>query len=158
MMYRDCLATPFCRLQVDYDENAIHEVSYVRRCHASPQQYGPLQRQIRQQVNAYLQHRLTVFDLPLALVGTEFQKNVWRALCAIPLGEVLTYGELAQLLGSAPRAVGQACRRNPCPLIVPCHRVIAAGSRLGGFHGQTEGEYLRIKQRLLAHEGVEIPA
>jgi len=156
MMYRDTIATPFCLLQLDYSEDAIHEVSYVQQRDVTPEQYLPLRKLIHQQVEAYLKHRLREFDLPLALSGTEFQQRVWHALQAIPMAEVLSYGEMAQQLGSAARAVGQACRRNPCPLIVPCHRVIAAGRTLGGFHGQTEGEFLRIKQRLLAHEGVEI--
>jgi methylated-DNA-[protein]-cysteine S-methyltransferase len=91
--------------------------------------------------------------------GTVFQQRVWRALCEIPMGETRTYGELAKALGSAPRAVGQACRRNPTPILVPCHRVISV-SGLGGYDGVGEGAEddikLQHKRWLLRHEGVRL--
>lgn len=85
-------------------------------------------------------------------VGTAFQQDVWRALTEIPLGQVRTYGQIAALVGrrGAARAVGGACGTNPAPVFVPCHRVIAAGGRLGGFGGG-----LPLKRRLLALEGVK---
>lgn len=87
---------------------------------------------------------------PLDLsVGSVFQQRVWRELLAIPSGECRTYGELARRLGSpgGSRAVGGACGANPIPVLVPCHRVLAAGGRLGGFSGGLEW-----KRRLLAME------
>ena len=95
--------------------------------------------------------------LAIALQGTAFQRRVWQALCAIPAGQVTTYGALAEKLGSSARAVGNACRRNPVPVLVPCHRVVAR-SGLGGFAGDRDGRLVDIKRRLLAHEGVEIDA
>lgn len=92
------------------------------------------------------------FDLPLAMGGTPFQRRVWEALCRIPSGSTRSYGELADALGSSARAVGGACRRNPVPIVVPCHRVIAAGGGAGGFMGQRDGEALSIKRWLLEHE------
>lgn len=95
-----------------------------------------------------------VFDLPLARVGSEFQRKVWDSIAAIPRGSVRTYGELARHIGSAPRAVGQACGANWFPLVVPCHRVTSA-SGLGGFaHSDDQnGFLLGVKRWLLAHEG-----
>lgn len=93
--------------------------------------------------------------LEMELEGTEFQRRVWKALQAIPAGQVTTYGALAEKLGSSARAVGNACRRNPVPLLVPCHRVVARNG-LGGFAGDSDGRLVDIKKRLLAHEGVEI--
>ncbi|MAT64138.1 MAG: cysteine methyltransferase [Gammaproteobacteria bacterium] len=90
--------------------------------------------------------------LELAPSGTPFQRRVWRALQAIPSGTVRTYGTLAAELGSAPRAVGQACRHNPIPVLVPCHRVVARAG-IGGYAGATAGPRLAMKQWLLAHEG-----
>lgn len=84
--------------------------------------------------------------------GTAFQRRVWQALTAIPPGQVRTYGELARALGSSPRAVGNAARANPWPLVVPCHRLVASQG-LGGYGGQTRGQGLAIKRWLLAHEG-----
>ena len=90
--------------------------------------------------------------IPLRETGTAFQKRVWALLRAIRPGETLTYGEVAERLHSGPRAVGQACRANPCPLLTPCHRVVAA-SGTGGFSGAVDGEWPRIKAWLLRHEG-----
>ena len=84
--------------------------------------------------------------------GTDFQQRVWRRLLQIPVGDTATYGQLAAELNSSARAVGNACRSNPCPLVIPCHRVVAK-SGLGGFSGQLSGPKLEIKRWLLTHEG-----
>lgn len=91
--------------------------------------------------------------LPLDITGTPFQKAVWDLLCDIPAGSVLTYGELASRAGHprAARAAGSACGANPIPFIIPCHRVVAAQGRLGGF-----GLGLDVKRALLAREGVAV--
>ncbi len=89
---------------------------------------------------------------PLDLsIGTPFQQSVWRALCRIPCGQGRSYAEVARAIGrpKAVRAVGGACGANPVPVFVPCHRVLAAGQRLGGFSGD-----LNWKRRLLGREGV----
>jgi methylated-DNA-[protein]-cysteine S-methyltransferase len=106
-------------------------------------------RSAREQVREYFAGSRHVFDLPLALRGTEFQQRVWAALRTIPFGETRTYGELAAALGNAgaSRAVGGANGANPICLIVPCHRVIGRDGSLTGF---AFGEDL--KRRLLAHE------
>jgi methylated-DNA-[protein]-cysteine S-methyltransferase len=91
------------------------------------------------------------FDLPLAIGGTPFQRRLWEALCEIPCGSTRTYGELAQLLDAEPRAVGQACGDNRLPIVIPCHRVVAANG-IGGFAHATSGYLLEAKRWLLAHE------
>ena len=83
--------------------------------------------------------------------GTVYQRRVWQALLDIPPGQTRTYGALARELGSSPRAVGGACRRNPIPLLIPCHRVVAANGD-GGFAGHTSGRWMDIKRWLLEHE------
>ncbi len=92
-------------------------------------------------------------DLPLGPGGTPFQRRVWQALRAIPVGTVLSYGAFARQLGSSARAVGQACGANPFAPLVPCHRVVAR-DHLGGFAGSRDpgGEWLAIKRWLLRHE------
>ena len=90
--------------------------------------------------------------LPLRDCGTPFQRRVWAAISAIPAGQTRSYGELAKQLGSAARAVGQACGANPYPLIVPCHRVTSAQG-LGGFAHTSDGWLLETKRWLLRHEG-----
>lgn len=103
------------------------------------------------QLAAYLADPGFVFDLPMLIHDTPFREKVWAALRTIPPGAPLTYGELARRLGSAPRAVGQACGANPLPVVIPCHRVVAVNG-LGGFMNHAGGEPLAIKRWLLAHE------
>ena len=100
-------------------------------------------------------HRLTA--LPCHDSGTEFQRRVWQSLITIPAGKTSSYGELARKLGSAARAIGGACRANPIPIIIPCHRVVSRHG-IGGYGGETaRGRMLAIKEWLLSHEQV-IPA
>lgn len=88
------------------------------------------------QLAAYFDGTLTRFDLPLAPPGSDYQKRVWRAMNEIPYGETWTYGELAKQAETVPRAVGGACGANPIPVILPCHRVVAANGGAGGFSGK----------------------
>jgi methylated-DNA-[protein]-cysteine S-methyltransferase len=97
------------------------------------------------------------FRMPIRLSGTPFRQRVWSALGAIPVGQTRTYGELAAELGTSARAVGGACRANPCPIVVPCHRVVGSNG-LGGFAGDTSGRKLAVKRWLLRHEGVKVQA
>ena len=109
----------------------------------------PLIREAAEQLWEYFEGRRMMFELPLALVGTSFQRRVWEALRRIPYGSCRTYGEVAREVGvaGAARAVGLACNRNPWIIIVPCHRVVGAGGKLTGYaHG------LECKQALLELE------
>jgi len=112
----------------------------------------PLAKEAVRQLRAYLKDAALTFVLPLAVTGTPFQRKVWREIVAIPPGHTTSYGELAKAIKSAPRAVGGACGANPYPLVVPCHRVIAADGGLGGFARQRDGLLLDIKSWLLEHE------
>ena len=87
----------------------------------------PVLVETARQLAAYFAGERTDFDLPLAPVGTAFQQRVWHAIAEIPCGQVLTYGQVAKRIQSGPRAVGQACGANWYPLVIPCHRVTAAG-------------------------------
>ncbi len=114
-----------------------------------------LTEETARQLRAYFAGTLHTFDLPLAAAGTEFQRAVWDALREIPFGRTATYGQIATRVGypAAARAVGDANRRNPIAIVVPCHRVIGASGALTGYAGGLER-----KQLLLEHEGVLIPA
>jgi methylated-DNA-[protein]-cysteine S-methyltransferase len=108
-----------------------------------------IHRQILRCLDSYFAHALH-FKIPaLAPVGTVFQQNVWRALLQIPCGSVKTYGQLAAELKTGSRAIGQACRHNPIAVLIPCHRVVAAGN-IGGYMGNSGHIY--IKHWLLEHE------
>lgn len=105
------------------------------------------------QLRQYFAGERNQFDIDLAFSGTDFQKEVWQALLAIPFGETRTYGQIAKEIGSpaAVRAVGAANGRNPISIIAPCHRVIGADGTLTGFAGG-----LTAKEYLLKLEGVKI--
>ena len=106
-------------------------------------------RQAFQELEEYFAGSRQTFTIPVAPVGTPFQQSVWRALSAIPYGQTATYGEIAQLIGrpGASRAVGTACNRNPVPLLIPCHRVVASDGGLAGYRGG-----ISLKSRLLKLE------
>ncbi|WP_454762965.1 methylated-DNA--[protein]-cysteine S-methyltransferase [Cupriavidus campinensis] len=147
------LPAPFGKIGVRADGAHVHEIVYL------PERFGliapasALTRRVAEQLDAYYADPDTVFDLPLALRGTDFQRRVWDAIRAVPRGGLTTYGTIAKSLRSMPRAVGQACGQNWFPVVIPCHRVVAANG-LGGFahHGE-EGFHLGVKRWLLRHEG-----
>lgn len=157
--------TPLIDLKISQLGNQLCEIDLIHaavdddQCQSpvtEPQSIkDPLLQQTLQQILLYFKTPKFMFDLPLNPHGTEFQQLVWRYLRSIPAGEVRTYGEVAAELGSSARAVGNACRRNPLPLVIPCHRVVSA-SGIGGFAGRTGGTQIDTKKQLLAHEGVEI--
>jgi O-6-methylguanine DNA methyltransferase len=124
---------------------------WLRRCAPRAQcleGFAPNRAAIRQ-IQEYLEGKRTRFDLPLDLRGTSFQLEVWSALREIPYGETRSYAQQARAVGRprAVRAVGTANGANPLSLVVPCHRVIATGGKLGGYGGG-----LDLKRRLLAME------
>lgn len=114
---------------------------------------GTLAKAVKE-LDEYFAGKRTKFDIPLDLVGTEFQKSVWKELMKIPYGKTISYSELAKKIKNAKavRAVGSANGKNPLCIIIPCHRVIAANGTLGGYSGG-----LPNKEKLLAHECGSVP-
>jgi methylated-DNA-[protein]-cysteine S-methyltransferase len=108
----------------------------------------PVLDRARDQIQAYLDGDLTQFDLPLRPAGTPYRRKVWKALCDVPYGETRSYQDIALRAGGSARSVGQASGHNPIPLIIPCHRVVAA-THSGGYSG---GDGLPTKHWLLALE------
>jgi methylated-DNA-[protein]-cysteine S-methyltransferase len=147
------LKTSFGALGIRVEGGALAEIAFLPPGTKALAPHSGLAAKASEQLAAYLADSRTRFDLPLKPSGTAFQRNVWRAIAAIPQGETLTYGEIAKKLRSAPRAVGQACGRNPFPILVPCHRVVAADGGLGGFANARGGYLLDTKRWLLQHEG-----
>jgi methylated-DNA-[protein]-cysteine S-methyltransferase len=140
------LLSPIGELTVSEEEGAIVALDWGR---GRDQERTTLLAAAVAQLQDYFDGVRDVFDLPLAPSGTDFQKRVWASLCAIPPARTRSYGELAQELGSAARAVGQANGSNPIPILIPCHRVVGAGGALGGYSG---GEGAATKRWLLDHE------
>jgi methylated-DNA-[protein]-cysteine S-methyltransferase len=149
--YDAVIAAPFGRLGVRLVDGRLADVDFLGAHVPRRAPKDIATRRACRALRAYLKNPRGRFGLPLNMAGTDFQRRVWRALQGIPAGKVLSYGELARKLGTGPRAVGNACRANPVPIVVPCHRVVASNGR-GGFMGRTGGRALAIKDWLLAHE------
>lgn len=149
--YDAVIAAPFGRLGVTLRDGRLADIDFLASTKPLRAPRTAAARNICRQLHAYLRNPRQRFNLPLAIDGTDFQQRVWNALQRIPAGKVLSYGELARKLKTGPRAVGNACRANPIPLVIPCHRVVAANGR-GGFMGKTAGRALAIKDWLLTHE------
>ena len=145
--------SPIGWLGIQLQGDSLSQISWLNQ--KKPQ---ILQRKVTPLVNAVTNTLDTYFrsvavtpKFTYCLEGTSFQQRVWRALQAIPSGTVKTYGELAADLNTSSRAIGQACKRNPISILIPCHRVVAAKG-IGGYMGGTRKTH--IKQWLLQHEGI----
>ena len=149
--YDAILDAPPCRLGAIFSGEALVRLDFLPHAPTGPGPGDARSRHLEQQLNAYWQNASHSFDLPINQKGSPFQLRVWRALERIPAGQPVTYGALAKQLGTAARAVGQACGSNPLPIIIPCHRVVAANG-LGGFMHADTGAPLDVKTWLLAHE------
>jgi methylated-DNA-[protein]-cysteine S-methyltransferase len=124
-----------CKTDWDFSEDSIHFN----------------QSELGQQLDRFWMNLQKPVNLKLLKQGTPFRNTVWTELCRIPFGATITYSALARKIGSAPRAVGNACRDNPFPLLIPCHRVVSV-SGLGGYNGATAGDFMTIKDQLLEFE------
>lgn len=147
MKHHCIIPTPIKPLRIDEEDGVIVGVNFVQEAPIPPDM--PLLQEATRQLNAYFDGTLTVFDLPLRMAGTAFRMKCWKALCTIPYGQTISYGEQARRIGTpkAVRAVGGANHHNPISIIVPCHRVIGADGSLTGYGGGVE-----VKAWLLAHE------
>lgn len=161
-LVRSLLASPIAPLQLftdeegavrvlDFDTDSPRTARLMRTCYGGvPVEAGAAPADVRAEMDAYFAGDLTALTrVPWAVVGTDFQKTVWRALLDIPAGTTTTYGALAARIGrpSAVRAVGLANGANPVGVVIPCHRVIGANGALTGYGGGLER-----KRWLLAHE------
>ncbi len=149
------LATPIGALTLRWHGSVLLAVELPPCAQPPDQPASPVPDWLAEELLAYFANPQHAFALALRLGGTAFQQRLWAALRRIPVGSVRTYGELAAELGTGPRAIGTACRANPCPIVVPCHRVVAKQG-LGGFAGETAGARLAVKAWLLRHEGLVV--
>jgi methylated-DNA-[protein]-cysteine S-methyltransferase len=154
-MYDVVVAFPRMKVAVTTRDGLVTDITYLPPSARVSSPRNSLAEKAARQLEAYLANADAKFDLPLLIEGTPFQRQLWDALCEIPRGQTLTYGELARRLGGngaeMNRAVGQACGDNRLPIVIPCHRVVAANG-LGGFAHSTGGYLLEAKRWLLAHE------
>lgn len=149
--------TPVGRLTLIAGGTGLRAVLFAgeRAPEAATRGGHPVLAMAAKQLDEYFSGARRVFELPLELVGTPFQKRAWLALAAIPYGTTVSYGEQARRLGrpTAARAVGAANGRNPLSIVLPCHRVVGAGGALTGYGGGLE-----VKRALLEHEALVLAA
>ena len=152
-IYSAVITAPFGRIGIVVTGGRLAAIDLVtaRTKLASPT--DTFTRDVCRQLNAYFSNPRSRFTIPLILEGTPFQTRVWQQLRRIKPGAVRRYADIANRLDSGARAVGGACRRNPVPIVVPCHRVVAS-SGVGGYMGRVSGAALGMKQWLLDHERV----
>ena len=154
--YQAVIAAPFgCCIGITMSCGAVSVLDYLPANTPEQPPADETTAGVVSQLAAYFADASNPLTAPVMLAGTKFQHRVWEALQAIPPGTVLTYGDLARQLGTAARAIGNACRSNPVPILVPCHRVVARQG-LGGYAGAVTGDPLAIKRWLLHHEGVAV--
>lgn len=149
--YQAVLPTPFGLVGIHCANKTLTGITFFASKSKVQSHGDALAREVCTQLQAYFDDAAFKFNLPLKLLGTEHQTKVWQAMRNIPCGQVQTYGDLAALLHSSPRAVGQACGNNPIPIIIPCHRVVSKAG-LGGFMHSSDNSILDIKRWLLEHE------
>ena len=149
------LHTPVGELELVADTNGLCRISFGKTAKASDicEEEIPVLRKAIEQLSEYFAGQRKVFELPLSLRGTDFQLRDGNALLEIPYGETRSYKDIAEAVGCPRgfRAVGMANRRNPLPIVVPCHRVIGADGSLTGYAGANKA--LAIKEYLLKLEG-----
>ncbi len=136
---------------VRVQHDAIADIIFLPAGTAMRQPTNRLAQRAADEIGRYAEEPQYTIELPLHIAGSDFQRNVWDAICRIPAGTTRSYGEIANELGNTARAVGQACGDNRLPLAIPCHRVVAADG-LGGFAHRSGGMMLAVKRWLLAHE------
>jgi methylated-DNA-[protein]-cysteine S-methyltransferase len=145
------VAFPAMHVGLRTEGGVLAEIVYLPFSVPTAAPRSQLAARAARQLERYRQDPDFRFDLPLAAAGSSFQRRVWDAIRGIGRGETLTYGQVAKVLRSAPRSVGQACGSNWFPLVIPCHRVVGAGG-IGGFAHHAAGFHIEIKRWLLRHE------
>jgi methylated-DNA-[protein]-cysteine S-methyltransferase len=151
--YQASIQTPFAHLGIRLEQDRLAAIDFIRADSEIKPDSEPAAA-ICNQIRCYLNNpnQAYRFSIPYLLEGTPFQKKVWSELVKIPAGKVVSYGALAKKLGTSARAVGNACRKNPLPVVIPCHRVVSSNG-IGGYSGAISGDLHDIKRWLLEHEG-----
>lgn len=144
--------SPVGKIYVETKNEQLVKLEYHSKKKVTTHKLSSFASQVKTQIEKYFKSSKTKFTVAVELAGTPFQKKVWRTMQKIPAGQTRTYGEISDQLQSSPRAIGNACRANPVPLVVPCHRIVGKSS-LGGFGGEIAGRNIDCKSWLLKHEG-----
>jgi methylated-DNA-[protein]-cysteine S-methyltransferase len=148
------MPAPFAVLGIRTAGEQLTGIEYLPQGAATLAPINRFAERVCGQIDRYLDDPYYPFDLPFDFRGTDFQCRVWRAIHAIPPGRTLSYTDIARRLRTAPRPVGGACGANRLPIVIPCHRVLAADG-IGGFMHSRGGYPIEVKRWLLRHERAE---
>ncbi len=151
MEFQTIFNAPFGPIRLHADEYGLQQIELFPIPSNVANRASTILQKLEQQLTVYFSNAQIQWEISLPTKGTAFQQKVWRYMQAIPVGETRSYGEVAKALNSSAQAVGNACRANYFPIVIPCHRIVSQ-SGLGGFAGQTEGNEITVKQWLLNHE------
>ncbi len=154
--YQAIVTTPVGKVGIIVSDHHLLGMHYLKTTADTQQPTTRLAKKVVEQLYRYFADPHFIFNLPCFAELTTFQVTVANALRAIPPSKTCTYGKLAKQLDTHPRTIGTACRKNPIPIIIPCHRVVASRS-LGGYYGRVNPALLAIKRWLLEHEGYTGP-
>ena len=143
--------TPFGPITLSASEYYLQGIDLFNIQTDAVFQISLITQQLSQELKDFFIQAHNNWSIPLMYSGTDFQQKVWQYLRTIPIGETRSYSEVAKAINSSARAVGNACRANPFPIVVPCHRVVST-SGLGGFAGKIDGHEMTVKQWLIDHE------
>jgi|WetSurMetagenome_2_1015567.scaffolds.fasta_scaffold48160_3 methylated-DNA-[protein]-cysteine S-methyltransferase len=150
-LYNSVIDSPVGKIGIKVANKKLVTLAFIKNDVPLLNSTSEFAHNVVQQLNLYFANPKYVFDIPLYLKGTPLHQRIWRRMLRIPSGTTVTYNDLAKQFDTNARVIGNACRANPVPIIVPCHRVVATNGP-GGYCGKTKGEMLNIKMKLLAHE------
>ena len=152
--YDVIFTTYIATIGLQFDGSKLIKVDYLNN-QTNKKPASKVAGLVKNKIEKYLEPgpNMKSIEIDMQLNVTPFQEEVLKQLLRIPYGETRSYGAIAKILKTSPRAVGNACRHNPLPIIIPCHRVVSANG-VGGYSGQTAGSMLAIKNRLLELEAV----
>ncbi len=149
--YQAVLQLPVGKVGIRATQEHLLSIEYVDDSTSLLKPKTTMAKEAVEQLLCYFADPTYAFNIPMSLNVKPFQQNVLSALQQIPVGKTQTYNDIAKLLNTGPRPIGNACRTNPIPIIIPCHRVVAENN-LGGYSGSKKGRLLEIKRWLLTHE------
>ena len=150
--YQAIMNSPVGKLGICTSGNQLKKIEFLSSRSREREAQDRFAREVVRQLKRYFSDSSWKFTVPVLEQGTLFQRRVWKNMKEIKSGKTESYGDIAKRLNTSPRAVGGACRANPVPIIVPCHRVISS-TGIGGYAGETRGINITIKRHLLRHEG-----
>ncbi len=153
LSYQAVLSSPIGKIGIRSSERELLGIDYLTDDFALIKPKNSIAKETVEQLLCYFADPTYTFDIPLSLNVSAFQKTVLESLKQIPIGATQSYATLAKNLKTSPRPIGSACRKNPVPIIIPCHRIVAEKD-IGGYSGDKHGRMIEIKRWLLQHEAI----